>query len=265
MSNVLQEICAAKRLHIARCAARLPMHALQAALPFSGRPRGFVRALRATRETGRPGLIAEIKRASPSRGIIRADFDPATLARSYAAGGATCLSVLTDQPYFQGLIEHLVAARAAVSLPILRKDFTLDPYQVLEARIIGADAILLIMAALDDAQAAELEAAADDVGLDVLVEVHDEAELERALLLRTPLIGVNNRDLKTLRVNLGVTERLSRLLPAGRLLVCESGIGSPHDVQRMRAFGADLFLVGESLMREADVTAATVALLGQAA
>ncbi len=265
MNNVLREICAAKRAHIARCKETLPLHALEAALPLSGGTRGFFSTLQAMRQAGRPGLIAEIKRASPSRGIIRADFDPAALARAYAAGGAACLSVLTDQPYFHGAVEHLAEARAAVSLPVLRKDFMLDPYQVVEARVIGADAILLIMAALDDGQAAELEDTACELGLDVLVEVHDEAELERALRLRTPLIGVNNRDLKTLRVNLGVTERLSRLLPVDRVLVCESGINSSFDVQRMRCFGADLFLVGESLMREVDVTAATAALLGRAA
>ncbi len=262
MSDKLVEICTAKRAHVAECQARRPLRELEAALPVEA-PRGFIRALRAEVAAGRPGLIAEIKRASPSKGLIRADFDPPALARAYAAGGAACLSVLTDAPYFQGEVEHLVSARAVVALPALRKDFTLDAYQVVEARVAGADAVLLIMAALSDAQAAELEVAAHGFGLDVLIEVHDEAELERASRLRSPLIGVNNRNLKTLEVDLGTTERLARLLPEGRLLVCESGIGSHADIARMREVGASCFLVGESLMRQPDVAAATAALLGR--
>jgi indole-3-glycerol phosphate synthase len=262
--GVLAEICAATRGHVAACRAERPLGALEAALPGAPKPRGFARALRAEAGAGRVGLIAEIKKSSPSRGTIRADFRPSALARAYAAGGATCLSVLTDAPYFAGEIGHLVAARAAMGLPVIRKDFILDPYQVVEARAAGADALLLIMAALGDAQAAELEAAAHGLGLDVLVEVHDEAELERALaLLRSPLVGINNRDLKTLKVDLATTERLAPLVPADRLVVCESGIGSPRDVERMGEAGVRCFLVGESLMRRADVTAATAALLGR--
>lgn len=262
MSDTLTEICNAKREHIAYCKLRRPLHAIEATLQDADAPRGFIRALRFALEAGRPGLIAEIKRCSPSRGLIRADFDPLELARAYAAGGATCLSVLTDGPYFGGTLEHLPAARAAVTLPVLRKDFILDPYQVTEARAAGADAVLLIMAALGDRLAAELEHTARELGLDVLVEVHDEVELERALALRSPLIGVNNRNLKTLKVDLSTTGRLARLLPADRLLVCESGITTAADLERMRLVGAHCFLVGESLMRQPDVAAATAALLG---
>ena len=262
MSDKLLEICAATRGHVTRCQSSRPLSELEAMLPAT-LPRGFIRALRAEVAAGRPGLIAEIKRASPSKGLIRADFDPAALALAYEAGGAACLSVLTDGPYFQGATGHLIAARDAVALPALRKDFMLDPYQVVEARVAGADAVLLIVAALDDDQAAELEATARGLGLDVLIEVHDEAELDRALRLRSPLIGVNNRNLKTLEVDLATTERLARLLPPERLLVCESGIGSPADIARMQAAGASCFLVGESLMRQPDVAAATAALLGR--
>ena len=264
MSSALERICADTRESIAQSKALRPWSALEAALPVEP-PRGFIRALRTELAAGRPALIAEVKRASPSRGLIRADFDPPSLARAYVAGGAACLSVLTDAPYFQGVIEHLVAARTAVAIPVLRKDFMLDPYQVLEARAAGADAILLIMAALGDAQATELEAAATDLGMDVLIEVHGEAELARALCLRSPLLGINNRDLKTLQVDLATTERLAPLAPDGRILVCESGIATPADIRRMQAAGASCFLVGESLMRERDVTAATRALLARQA
>lgn len=261
MSDVLQAICARKCEHVARRKAELPMGRLMAELPADP-PRGFAGALGAAHAAGRLALIAEIKRASPSKGLIRADFDPPTLARAYAAGGAACLSVLTDAPYFQGRDDDLAAARAAVPLPVLRKDFMLDPWQIAESRRLGADCVLLIMACLDDAQAEDLAAAARDLGMDVLVEVHDAAELERALCLPTTLLGINNRDLKSLKVDLAVFERLAPQVPTDRLLVAESGLYRHDDLRRMAAAGAKAFLVGESLMREPDVTGATRRLLG---
>ncbi len=263
MNDKLAEICAATRLHVERCRNSVSFPMMERQALAASRPRGFIRALRTANENNRTGLIAEIKKASPSRGLIRADFDPATLAASYEAGGATCLSVLTDVPYFQGALSYLPAARSAVQLPVLRKDFIVDRYQIFEARAAGADAILIIMAALNDSAASDFERCAQDLEMDVLVEVHDEQELDRALGLRSPLIGVNNRDLKTLRVDLSTTERLSRLIPKNRILVCESGIETPADIARMKAIGAGCFLVGESLMRQMDVASATAALLAE--
>lgn len=265
MSDVLAKICDDKRQHVADCRRRRPFSEVAAAAAARNRadpPRGFAAALHRTTAAGAFALIAEIKKASPSKGLIRADFDPPALAKAYQLGGATCLSVLTDRPYFQGEDGYLEAARAVVDLPVLRKDFMLDPYQVAEARAIGADCILLIMAALSDVQAAELEAAAADYGLDVLIEVHDGAELERALKLRSGLIGVNNRNLKTLTIDLATTEQLAAMVPPGRTLIAESGLYSMADLERMAMVGAHCFLVGESLMRQADVTAATRSLLG---
>jgi indole-3-glycerol phosphate synthase len=265
VADVLAEICAEKRAHIARRKAARPAASLAALAGDAPAVRPFAAALEQQLRHGGYGLIAEIKKASPSRGLIRADFDPATLARAYEAGGATCLSVLTDTPYFQGSDDHLVQARGACVLPVLRKDFILDPYQVIESRALGADCILLIMAALEDDAAHELAAAAAELGLDVLVEVHDRAELDRALRLDARLIGINNRDLKTLKVDLRNTEELAPLVPQGdlpgRIIVGESGIYEPADLDRLAAVGARCFLVGESLMRAGDVAAATRRLL----
>ena len=262
MSDLLVEICASKREHVARRKTLVPESALRQR--FSDAPRGFERALREKRERGENGLIAEIKKASPSRGVIRGDFEPAALALAYEEGGAACLSVLTDGPYFQGDDAYLQQARETVALPVLRKDFMLDPYQIVESRALGADCVLLIMAALAPAQAAELETAALELGMDVLVEVHDEGELELALAhLQSMLIGINNRNLKTLAVDLATAGRLAKLVPPQALCVCESGIGGYTDVLRMRDCGISTFLVGESLMREADVAAAARRLLGE--
>jgi indole-3-glycerol phosphate synthase len=261
VTDVLARICAAKRAAVGRRKTTLPLAELEGRLPATP-PRGFVRALRAKLRSDGLALFAEIKRASPSRGLIRADFEPKALARAYAAGGAACLSVLTEEAWFQGADEHLRAARSAVDLPCLRKDFILEPYQVVETRAIGADCVLLIMAALDDAVAQELVNLAHALGLDVLVEVHDHRELERALRLDVALIGINNRNLKSLRVDLGTTEQLAPLVPDDRLLVAESGLARHADLERMAAVGVRCFLVGEALMRQADVAAATCALLG---
>ncbi len=256
MTDKLAEICATKRIEVT---ARKPLGLSHWATPSP--MRGFEAALRAKAATGF-SLIAEIKKASPSKGLIRADFDPASHAAAYQAGGAACLSVLTDAPYFQGAEEYLVAARSACTLPVLRKDFMVDPWQCAEARAMGADAILIIVAALDDGLMAEIESAALDENLDVLVEVHDETEMERALIhLQSRLIGVNNRNLKTFEVDLATTERLANMVPPDVLLVCESGISTYADCLRMARTGVQTFLVGESLMRHDDVEAATRALL----
>ena len=261
MRDVLAEICTEKRAHVARAKALRSEAALLAGLSEAPPVRPFAAALERHLAERRYGLIAEIKKASPSAGLIRKDFDPRSLASAYAAGGASCLSVLTDVPYFQGSDTDLTAAREAVRLPALRKDFILDPYQVVESRRIGADCILLIMAALSNAAAAELAAAAAELGLDVLAEIHEGAELDRALRLPVRLIGINNRNLKTLETDLRTAETLAPKVPADRIVVAESGIRRSEDLDRLAAAGARCFLVGETLMREPDVTAATRRLL----
>jgi len=257
MNDVLERIAAYKREEVAARKAARPSVSVEGASP----PRGFRAALERAHAPGRLALIAEIKKASPSKGLIRADFDPPALARAYEAGGAACLSVLTDGPSFQGADGYLTAARSAVALPCLRKEFLVDPWQVAESRALGADAVLVILAMVDDGLAAELMAEADRLGMDALVEVHDAEEMRRAGRLGASLVGVNNRDLRTFVTDLAVTERLAANVPAGALLVTESGIFTPADAARLEAAGARAMLVGESLMRQADVTAATRALL----
>lgn len=261
MSDILDKICATKRAEVLQRQSAESFSAIRAKAAGAPKPRGFSNALKAMRGQNRYGLIAEIKKASPSKGLIRKEFNPPTLARAYANGGAACLSVVTDVDYFQGADSYLIAARESCVLPVLRKDFMINSYQIPESRALGADCILLIMAAIDDTICHELRQSAGDLGMDVLIEVHDEAELDRALRLSPELVGINNRNLKTFEVDLGTTLRLAPQIPDDVLVVSESGLKDREDLAQMARIGVTTFLIGESLMRESDVASATRSLL----